>query len=69
MQGAEAVSYDGSTITPVKRSAAGLGAMLMFDYPWAGVFNAFVDQGFRELHLVHINHGGVHGAWVLAVKS
>lgn len=69
MEQIDAVTFDGSRIDVITQGAHSEGAMLMFDYPWPRVYAAFVDHGFTNIHMIHTNHGGVHGAWIFSTRD
>ncbi len=69
MEKIDAVAFDGSRIDVIARSQHSEGTMLMFDYPWPQVYAAFVDRGFSNIHMIHTNHGGVHGAWMFSTRD
>lgn len=45
-----------------------LGEMVMFDYDLSIVAALLFNEGIEELHLLHTNHGGFHGAVIYGRK-
>lgn len=68
LRDAAAMRYDGEAATVLEFNETDVGEMSMYDYDMNRVLFLFAKRGFADLRLVHTDHGGVHGFWIVAKK-
>lgn len=61
-------TWDGNAVRPLVMSEGVERRMMMYDYDLNQIFAMLVDKGFAQVHLRHTNHGGAHGALILAAR-
>lgn len=68
LRDASALRYDGESATVLDFNTTAIGEMSMYDYDLNKVLFLFAKQGLGDIRLMHTDHGGVHGFWILAKK-
>ena len=68
LRDASALRYDGEAATVLEFNDTSVGEMSMYDYDMNKVLFLFVRHGLSDIRLVHTDHGGVHGFWIIAKK-
>ena len=63
-----AYSYDGESALALEFKETNVGEMSMYDYNMNKILFIFIRSGIHNLHLVHTDHGGVHGFWIFGKK-
>ncbi|NWG54947.1 MAG: hypothetical protein HXY28_14645, partial [Hydrogenophilaceae bacterium] len=53
-----------------KRGGADVARLIqIYDYDMSALARIFTNHGFEPLRLRHTDHGGHHGAWIIARKD
>lgn len=60
-------TWDGNVIRPLLRETLGR-TMMMYDYDMNRIYAMLIAHGFVQTYMVHTDHGGAHGAHIIAAR-
>jgi SAM-dependent methyltransferase len=60
-------TWDGEVIRPIVKNERDR-TMMMYDYDLTRLYAMLVAHRFTDVHLVHTDHAGAHGAFILAAR-